>query len=79
MLFERLDGSVSGNIEILIEEGEDGELSLRFTYSLELAGIAPGSEQEQDYAEGMEADYLKAVGATLSAMRRVAVGDTVEA
>ena len=79
VLFERLDGSVSGHIENLIEAGDDGDLYLRFTYTLELAGIEPGSAAEQDYAQGMEADYLKAVGATLSAMRRVAAGDTVEA
>lgn len=79
VLFERLDGSVSGHIENLIETDEDGELVLRFTYALELAGIEPGSPQEQDYAKGMEADYLKAVGATLAAMRRLVADDKVEA
>lgn len=69
--FERLDGSVSGQILNEIEEA-DGDLQLRFTYSLEIEGIPSGSAQEREYADGMEADYLKAVEATLGAARRIA-------
>lgn len=69
--FERLDGSVSGTILNEIEEA-GGELQLRFTYSLEIKGIPAGSAQEREYADGMEADYLKAVEATLGAARRIA-------
>ncbi len=75
--FERLDGSVSGHIVNEIEE-LDGDLQLRFTYSLELAGVPADSDEERDYAAGMEADYLKAVSATLTAMRRVASGERME-
>jgi hypothetical protein len=77
--FERLTGKVSGTILNEIEETDDGELALRFTYSLEIDGIPAGSQEEQEYAAGMEADYLKALGATLAAVRRVAQGETVEA
>lgn len=77
--FERLTGKVSGKILNEIEEDEDGELSLRFTYSLEIEGIPGGSQEEKDYAAGMESDYLKALGATLAAVRRVAKGETVDA
>lgn len=77
--FERLTGKVSGQILNEIEEDEQGELQLRFTYALEIDGIPAGSQEETDYAAGMEADYLKAVGATLAAVRRVAKGETVEA
>ena len=76
--FERLDGRVRGTILNEIEESGD-ELSLRFTYSLEIEGIEAGSAQEREYAAGMEADYLKAVEATLAAVRRVAAGEKVEA
>ena len=76
--FERLDGSVSGRILNEIEE-TDGELQLRFTYSLEIDGVPAGSPQEREYAAGMEADYLKAVEATLGAVRRLAAGEKVEA
>ncbi len=75
--FERLDGRVGGRILNEIEE-EGGELQLRFTYALEIAGIAAGSEEERAYAAGMEADYLKAVEATLAAVRRVATGEGLE-
>jgi Domain of unknown function (DUF1857) len=76
--FERLDGSVSGRILNEIDERDDGELELRFTYSLEIDGVPAGSEQEREYAAGMEADYLKAVAATLAAVRRVAAGERAE-
>jgi Domain of unknown function (DUF1857) len=76
--FERLDGSVLGRIVNEIEQGDDGELQLRFTYSLEIDGVPAGSEQEREYAAGMESDYLKAVGATLAAVRRVAAGERAE-
>lgn len=75
--FERLDGSVGGHILNEIEDTDDG-LSLRFTYSLEIEGVPAGSDAEREYAAGMEADYLKAVEATLAAMRRVARGEQME-
>jgi hypothetical protein len=68
--FERLDGSVLGTILNLIEEDEQG-LGLRFSFRLELAGVAPGSQQETDYAKVVEKDYLKAVDATLAAIRKM--------
>jgi len=53
--------------------------ALRFTYTLEIAGVPDGSQEERDYAAGMEADYLKAVEATLAAVRKIAAGEKVEA
>ncbi len=73
--FERLSGSVRGTILNEIEEDASGELELRFSYHLTLEGVAAGSEQERDYARSMEADYLKAVDATLAAMRKAALAD----
>ena len=35
-------------------------------------GVAGGSAEEQAYADSMTGDYLKAVAATLNAMRRLA-------
>ncbi len=70
VLFERLDGSVLGNIRNTIEEDADG-LGLRFSFSLTLAGIADGSVEEQEYAKIVEKDYLKAVDATLGAIRKM--------
>ncbi len=74
--FTRIAGDVLGTIANEIEE-PDGELFLRFSFALVLKGVAPGSAEEADYAEGMKGDYLKAVEATLGAIRRVARGETV--
>src|SRR5262245_23377910 len=74
--FERLDGSVLGTILNLIEEDGQG-LGLRFSFCLELAGVEPGSQQELDYAKIVEKDYLKAVDATLAAIRKMKGGRDV--
>jgi len=70
VLFERLDGSVLGTIRNEIEDGEDG-LGLRFSFGLTLAGEADGSPAEVAYGAVVEKDYLKAVDATLAAIRRM--------
>jgi hypothetical protein len=75
--FTRIGGEVLGTIANEIEENDDGELSLRFSFALVLKGVVPGSAEEAEYAEGMKGDYLKAVEATLGAIRRVARGETV--
>jgi Domain of unknown function (DUF1857) len=75
--FTRIAGDVLGTIANEIEEDPAGDLSLRFTFALVLKGVSPGSKEEAEYAEGMKGDYLKAVEATLGAIRRVARGETV--
>jgi ketosteroid isomerase-like protein len=70
VLFERLDGSVLGKIRNLIEDDEGG-LGLRFAFSLTLAGEADGSAAEIAYGQTVEKDYLKAVDATLGAIRKM--------
>ncbi len=68
--FVRLDGSVLGTIENLIEEDADG-LCLRFRFKLSLAGAAGGSPEKIEYGQVVEKDYLKAVDATLAAIRKM--------
>lgn len=70
--FERLAGPVMGTILNEIEEDASGALSLRFSFKLVLDGVAAGSEAEREHARTMEADYMKAVDATLAAIRKVA-------
>jgi hypothetical protein len=76
--FTRMAGPVLGTIVNEIEEGaneiEDPEddLKLRFSFALVVEGVEGGSPQEQEYADSMTGDYLKAVAATLNAMRRLA-------
>jgi hypothetical protein len=69
--FTRIAGPVLGTIANEIEEAED-DLKLRFSFALVVAGVEGGSAQELQYADSMTGDYLKAVAATLSAMRRLA-------
>lgn len=68
--FERLDGSVLGTILNDIEDDAEG-LGLRFSFGLQLAGEADGSPAEVAYGAVVEKDYLKAVDATLAAIRRM--------
>ena len=69
--FTRIAGPVLGTIANEIE-GADDDLKLRFSFALVVTGVEGGSEQEQGYADSMTGDYLKAVAATLNAMRRLA-------
>ena len=69
--FTRIAGPVLGTIANEIIDGQDG-LALRFSFALVVLGVAGGSAEEQAYADSMTGDYLKAVAATLNAMRRLA-------
>jgi hypothetical protein len=68
--FVRLDGSVLGTILNLIEEDDSG-LGLRFSFKLKLDRVADGSAEEIEYGKVVEKDYLKAVDATLAAIRKM--------
>lgn len=71
VVFTRIAGPVLGTIANEIE-GRQDDLRLRFSFALVIAGVPGGSDQEREYADSMTGDYLKAVGATLNAMRRLA-------
>jgi Domain of unknown function (DUF1857) len=71
VVFTRIAGPVLGTIANEIEDTPDG-LRLRFSFALTVTGVEGGSAAEKEYAESMTGDYLKAVGATLNAMRRMA-------
>jgi hypothetical protein len=71
VVFTRIAGPVLGTIANEIE-GPDDDLKLRFSFALVVAGVPGGSDQERGYADSMTGDYLKAVAATLTAMRRLA-------
>jgi Domain of unknown function (DUF1857) len=74
VVFTRISGPVLGTIANEVE-GADDALQLRFSFALVVTGVQGGSPTERDYADGMTADYLKAVAATLDAMRRIARGE----
>lgn len=68
--FDRLTGSTMGTIKNEIEEDENGDLFLRFSFALEVEGVPPDSDEEKQYAEDMKEAYLGAVAATLGAIRK---------
>ena len=70
--FLRLSGNADGLIvnEIL---GEDDDPRLRFSFALQLVNAASDSPEEKELRAVMERDYLKAVEATIAAIRRMAV------
>jgi Acetylaranotin biosynthesis cluster protein L len=74
--FTRIAGPVLGTIANEIESTDD-DLALRFSFALVVMGVAGGSAEEQAHADSMTGDYLKAVAATLNAMRRLAEGAEV--
>jgi hypothetical protein len=76
--FTRIAGPVLGTIANEIE-GDGDDLHLRFSFALVVTGVEGGSAQEQEYADSMTGDYLKAVAATLAAMRRIKSGEAVSA
>lgn len=77
--FERLSGKTLGTIENHIEEDEEGELRLRFSFALEREGIPPDSQEEREYADQIGGDYLAAVDATLDAIRKAAAEEKLGA
>jgi hypothetical protein len=77
--FERLSGRVLGTILNEIVEDDDGELALRFTFTLAIEGVAAGSPAEREFAGEMEHGYLMAVAATLKAMRQLAKANALDA
>jgi hypothetical protein len=72
--FERLSGRILGTILNEIVEDDDGELALRFTFTLSVAGAPEGSAEESQVAADMERGYLMAVATTLKAVRNL-IGD----
>jgi hypothetical protein len=77
--FERVSGRVLGTILNEIIEDDDGDLALRFTFTLSIDGIAAGSTVENEFAANMEQGYLMAVAATLKAMRALAKDNALHA
>jgi Domain of unknown function (DUF1857) len=70
VVFVRESGNVDGFIvnEIL---GDDNDLRLRFSFALQLVDAPSDSLEEREFRAIMERDYLKAVDATLGAIRKM--------
>ena len=70
VVFVRLSGNTDGFIvnEIL---GDADDLRLRFSFALQLVDAASDSVKEREFRDVMERDYVKAVDATLGAIRQM--------
>ncbi len=70
VVFVRESGNVDGFIvnEIL---GDDNDLRLRFSFALQLVDAPSDSAAEREFRAIMERDYVKAVDATLGAIRQM--------
>lgn len=68
--FVRTKSSAMGTILNEIVELDDGEMGLRFTFSLEVDGLDHGSAEEAEFAERMSQSYFQGVGSTLAEIRR---------
>jgi hypothetical protein len=70
VVFVRESGNVDGFIvnEVL---GADDDLRLRFSFALQLVDAPSDSAAEREFRQIMERDYLKAVDATLAAIRKM--------
>ena len=70
VVFVRESGNVDGFIvnEIL---GDDNNLRLRFSFALQLVDAPSDSAEEHEFRAVMERDYVKAVDATLGAIRQM--------
>jgi hypothetical protein len=77
--FVRTSGRVLGTILNEIVEDADGDLALKFTFTLTIENVAADSAEEKEFAAQMEDGYLMAVRATLKAMRKLAAEKVLSA
>ena len=69
--FVRESGTERGTIvNEIVDDPADG-LLLRFAFKIEVAGMKPGSPEEQAFAKSMENDYVPAVNATIMQIRKL--------
>ena len=68
--FERTKSSAMGTIVNEIVTLDCGGMGLRFTFALNVAGLAVGSPQESALAERMSQSYFVGVASTLAEIRR---------
>ena len=68
--FERTKSSAMGTILNEIVTLDDGDMGLRFTFTLDVDGLVDGSREETEFAERMSRSYFQGVGSTLAEIRR---------
>lgn len=77
VVYMRLNGPVLGTVINEIQD-YDGDLTLRFSFALAVAGAPDGSRAEREHAERMTAEYKNSVASTLRAIRELASEEPAE-
>ncbi len=70
IIFNRTRSNAMGTVVNEINNTENGEITLKFTFSLAVEGLETGSQEETEYAERMAKSYFKGVTTTLKEIRR---------
>lgn len=68
--FVRTKSSAMGTVMNEIVETNDGEMGLRFTFSLDVEGLEDGSVEEAEFADRMSKSYFQGIESTLAELRR---------
>ena len=68
--FVRSKSTAMGTVMNEVVETNDGEMGLRFTFSLEVEGLEDGSAEEAEFADRMSKNYFQGVESTLAEIRR---------
>lgn len=68
--FVRTRSNAMGTVMNEIVELDDGEMGLRFTFTLDVEGLDDGSAEEAEFAERMSRSYFEGVESTLAEIRR---------
>ena len=72
MHFRRISEKTPGDIFNELYFSDEGELTLAFTFVLDLPNVEPGTEEARAFAAGLEDPYLKSLKATLAHLRSLA-------
>ena len=70
--FRRISDKTPGDIFNELHFNDDGELTLTFTFALDIPGVAEGSAEARALGDELEKSYLVSVQATLDHLRVLA-------
>ncbi|NIB40851.1 DUF1857 family protein [Pseudomaricurvus alkylphenolicus] len=70
--FRRISDKTPGDIFNELYYNDDGELTMTFTFALDIADVEPGSPEAQKLSQELEQSYLQSVQATLKHLRVLA-------
>ena len=69
--FRRISDKTPGDIFNEVYFNDDGELTLTFTFALDLPDIEAGTPEAKAFTDELEESYLQSVAATLAHLREL--------